>query len=64
MGFWNDRTNRRQFLIDLAKSKGLDPLSVYTWKNITQNDVITAKVNDFYTDNAYSSVRIAREVGC
>jgi hypothetical protein len=35
-GFWKTRENRRQFLIDLATSKGLDPFDPNTWKSITK----------------------------
>jgi hypothetical protein len=44
MGFWNDRENRRQFLIDLATSKGLDPFDPNTWTCITKKDIIVARV--------------------
>jgi hypothetical protein len=43
-GFWDHRENRRQFLIDLAKSKGLDPFDPNTWTCINCNDVLAAKV--------------------
>jgi hypothetical protein len=43
-GFWKDRENRRQFLIDLAQSKGLDPFHPNTWTCITQKEIIAAKV--------------------
>jgi hypothetical protein len=33
-------------LIDLAKSKGLDPFHPNTWITITKQHVIDAKVND------------------
>ncbi len=36
--------NQRQFLIDLANSKGLDPFKADTWKVITSTDIIKAKV--------------------
>jgi hypothetical protein len=45
-GFWSDRENRRQFLIDLATSKGLDPFDPQTWTTITLNDFRAAKVSD------------------
>jgi hypothetical protein len=45
-GFWKDRENRRQFLIDLAKSKGLDPFDPQTWTTITHNDVRASKVTE------------------
>jgi len=43
-GFWKKPENRRQFLIDLANSKGLDPFKADTWDVITRNDIIKAKV--------------------
>jgi Cft2 family RNA processing exonuclease len=47
-GFWKDRENRRQFLIDLAKSKGLDPFNPKTWTIITTYDIIAAKVSVYF----------------
>jgi hypothetical protein len=49
--FWHDRENRRQFLIDLASSKGLDPFKIDTWTLLTQNDVIAAKVSKLPNEN-------------
>jgi hypothetical protein len=43
-GWWRHRENRRQFLIDLATSKGLDPFTISTWQIITKNDIQTAGV--------------------
>jgi hypothetical protein len=44
-GYWKQRENRRQFLIDLASSKGLDPFCVNTWYYfITTKDIIANKV--------------------
>jgi hypothetical protein len=43
--YWNNRENRRQFLIDLATAKGLDPFNPNTWTCITKKDVIAAKVS-------------------
>jgi hypothetical protein len=43
-GFWKQRENRRQFLIDLATSKGLDPFDPATWDIITPKDLLRAKV--------------------
>jgi hypothetical protein len=45
-GYWKDRENRRQFLIDLATSKGLDPFKSTTWTSTTWKDVIAAKVRN------------------
>jgi hypothetical protein len=49
-GFWKRRENRRQFLIDLATSKGLDPFDPSTWNIIKCEDVEQAKVasNELY----------------
>jgi hypothetical protein len=50
-GYWNQSENRRQFLIDLAKSKGLDPFAAVTWYKITRKDIINAKVHTVYKCN-------------
>jgi hypothetical protein len=47
-GFWTKRENRRQFLIDLAKSKGLDPFAASTWRTITTADIGAAQVCCYY----------------
>src|SRR5690625_4689233 len=44
-GWWSDMNNRRQFLIDLAISKRLDPFNADTWKNISYKDVIKFNVS-------------------
>jgi hypothetical protein len=44
VGYWWQRENRRQFLIDLATSKGLDPFDPSTWNIIKCEDVDKAKV--------------------
>src|SRR5690606_38804371 len=45
MGWWKNTSNRRQFLIDLATSKGLDPFSADTWTTkILRRDIVNAKV--------------------
>jgi hypothetical protein len=46
-GFWQNRENRRQFFIDLATSKGLDPFHPDTWKKITRKDLRAFKVSFF-----------------
>jgi hypothetical protein len=43
-GFWTLQENRRQFFIDLALSKGLDPFAKSTWDSITAKDIDAAKV--------------------
>jgi hypothetical protein len=46
--FWQKRENRRQALIDLATSKGLDPFDTVTWETkITHKDVMQAKVKQY-----------------
>src|SRR5690625_5254715 len=44
--YWTKHENRRQFLIDLAKAKGLDPFKMETWNIITRRDIIDAKVSN------------------
>jgi hypothetical protein len=43
-GYWKQRENRRQFLIQLAISKGLDPFVARTWYKISRKDIQDAKV--------------------
>lgn len=43
-GFWARPENRRQFLIDLATSRGMDPFIADTWYGITQKDIELARV--------------------
>src|SRR5690606_5623420 len=45
-GYWQKHENRRQFLIDLAKSKGLDPFKADTWTKILKKDIIKARLID------------------
>ena len=44
-GYWNKHENRRQFLIDLATSKGFDPFNPDTWTDhISRQHIEKAKV--------------------
>jgi hypothetical protein len=55
-GYWSQRENRRQFLIGLAKSKGLDPFNASTWKTLTVKDVIAAKGHSLLRVGSYRQV--------
>jgi len=39
-----DINNRRQFFIDYARDKGLDPLIPETWYKISQNSIVSIKI--------------------
>ena len=46
-GYWNDSYNRRQFLLDFAKSQGFDPLQPNNWTKVTNQQIIEHKVGVF-----------------
>jgi hypothetical protein len=62
--YWTERKNRRQFLIDLATSKGLDPFNPNTWTIITWSDVLAAKVSLDSPQSECTVTCIDREEAC
>ena len=46
-GYWHHSNNRRQFLLDFAKSQGFDPLQPNNWTKVTNQQIIKHKVGVF-----------------
>lgn len=47
-GYWKEQQNQRQFFIDIAAEKGVDPVRPESWERITSKDILKKRVTSLF----------------